>query len=190
MLVFGDKFKQCAAQFGIPAEDARKTIEEFDHYEQVLFPASGGVALSLYLKASKWHNWHWHQTGASEWCPPGKRLHLLVATVPSPQFEVVNWVLPIPSQVVADESTALEALRNLCARFGVKIRLGDKSGRLIRSVIVEGEPGLPLPIDLASEANPSSFGFVCSRYDQSRRAFLVALAYVLDVQALRDELTS
>ena len=189
MLVFGDKFKQCAAQFGIPAEDARKAIEEFDHYEQIPFPESGGPALSLYLKAAKWHNWRERESGASEWCPPGKRVPLLVATVPSPQFEVVNWVLPIPPQIVAADSTALAALRNLCARFGVTIRLGDKSGRLIRSVIVDGEPGLPLPIDLERDANPS-FGFICSRYDQRRRAFLVALAYVLDVQALRDEMTS
>lgn len=189
MLVFGDKFKQCAAQFGIPVEDARTTIEKFDHYEQVTFPESGDPALSLYLKAAQWHDGQMHQAGASEWCPPGKRLHLLVATVPSPQFEVVNWVLPIPTQIVADNSTALGALRNLCERFGVRIRLGDKSGRLIRSVVVGGEPGLPLPMDVERDAN-ASFGFVCSRYDHGRRAFLVALAYVLDVQALRHELKS
>lgn len=189
MLVFGDKFKQSAAQFGIPVEHARKAIEEFDHYEQIHFPESGGIALSLYLKAANWHNLQPRQSDALQWCPPGQRLHLLVCTVPSAQFEVVNWVLPIPAEIVAAYSTALEALRNLCGRFGVAIRLGDKSGRLITSAVVPGQPGLPLPIDVARNADPS-FGFICSRYDPRRSAFLVALAYVLDVQALRNELTS
>jgi hypothetical protein len=189
MLVFGDKFKQSAAQFGIPTEDARQAIEESDHAERIHFPESGGLALTLYLKAAKWHGLHTRRAGDADWCPPGERLHLLVATVPSVQFEVVNWVLPLPTQIAPDDAAALGALQLLCERFGTEIRLGDTSGRLIRSVIVPGEPGLPLSVDLPKDARPG-FGFISSRYDHDRRAFLVALAYVLDVQALRSELMS
>jgi hypothetical protein len=173
MLVFGDKFKHSAGLFGIPKEGAKQVVQERDRYQPVLFPESAGQALSLYLKAFRWND---------------RTIYILVATQPSGPNEVVCWSFPIPADIVSRKPTPLQVLGDLCTRCGVDIRIGDKTGRLIQSAVVESEPGQPVPIDIDKNA-PPGFGFVQSKYDRERRLYLVALAFVLDVQALRGELT-
>lgn len=165
-IVFNDLFRKSTMKvFGVRFRDAEATIQNAEQRE-LISTGLGASDIRLYLKRR-------------EDARPPQHLLVLTERAPNGDDKVVD-AIPIPSRWVAEDTTPLAALINVCNECGHEFGVGDRRGKFFLQERVEVDPQrMTDPIDRPPMVGkPWSVKYWLA--PAGRGAVNVYLAYVLD----------